>query len=129
MWQGLDYTVQLDYKTRQVRESLEHLGGLRDFELRPIAGMADPWRYRNRADFSIGRTSRTAGRGLQAARPLGHGLPICECQLLDPGIEPARGLVEAWLREEGLPAGTPGAAKGSPGTCWSARRRRAPSCW
>ena len=54
VWQGLDYAVQLEYKTRQVRESLEHLGGLRDFEMLPIVGMADPWRYRNRADFSIG---------------------------------------------------------------------------
>ena len=55
VWQGLDYGVQLDYKTRQVRESLEHLGGLSGFELRPILGMDDPWRYRNRADFSMGQ--------------------------------------------------------------------------
>ena len=56
VWQDLDYLAQLDYKAAQVRESLEHLGGLSGFELRGIVGMASPWRYRNRADFSIGMT-------------------------------------------------------------------------
>ena len=40
VWQDLDYRVQLDYKARQVGESLEHLGGLSDFELMPAVGMA-----------------------------------------------------------------------------------------
>jgi 23S rRNA (uracil1939-C5)-methyltransferase len=102
VWQGLDYKVQLDYKTRQVRESLEHLGGLRDFELLPIEGMADPWRYRNRADFSIGLSENGAIIGFKMPGRWDTVLAIGECHLLDPGIESARAIVEAWLREEGL---------------------------
>ncbi len=107
VWQGLDYSVQLDYKTRQVRESLEHLGGLRDFELLPIEGMADQWRYRNRADFSIGRSEAGAIVGFKVPGRWDTVLPISECHLLDPGIERARAIVEAWLRETDLPGWDP----------------------
>jgi 23S rRNA (uracil1939-C5)-methyltransferase len=113
VWQGLDYAVQLDYKTRQVRESLEHLGGLRDFELRPIEGMADQWRYRNRADFSIGRDEeRGAVVGFKMPGRWDTVLPISECHLLDPGIESARAIVEAWLRDEGVPGWDPRRSEG-----------------
>ena len=101
MWQGLDYAVQLEYKTRQVRESLEHLGGLRDFELLPIMRMADPWRYRNRADFSIGTSSEGAVVGFRPPGRWDSVLPLSECHLLEPGLEQARATVEAWLRDEG----------------------------
>jgi 23S rRNA (uracil1939-C5)-methyltransferase len=112
VWQGLDYAVQLEYKSRQVRESLEHLGGLKDFELRPIRGMSDPWRYRNRADFSIGITEPGAIVGFRPPGRWDTVLPIGECHLLDPGIELARGVVEAWLREEGLPGWDPRRGQG-----------------
>ncbi|HJW75241.1 MAG TPA: TRAM domain-containing protein, partial [Thermoleophilia bacterium] len=38
-WQTLDYGAQLDFKQRQVVESLEHIGGLTGYELEPIRGM------------------------------------------------------------------------------------------
>ena len=91
VWQGLDYGVQLEYKTRQVRESLEHLGGLEGFEMLPIAGMTDPWRYRNRADFSIGITQQGAIIGFRPPGRWDLVLPISECHLLDPGIEQGSG--------------------------------------
>jgi 23S rRNA (uracil1939-C5)-methyltransferase len=107
VWQGLDYAVQLDYKTRQVRESLEHLGGLTDFRLLPIAGMTDPWRYRNRADFSIGVSDQGAVVGFRPAGRWDSVLPLSECHLLDAGLEQARATVEAWLRDEALPGWQP----------------------
>ncbi len=39
-------------------------------------------------------------------------MPIDECHLLDPGIERARAVVEAWLREEGLPGWDPRRSEG-----------------
>ncbi|MBN1630364.1 MAG: 23S rRNA (uracil(1939)-C(5))-methyltransferase RlmD [Thermoleophilia bacterium] len=106
-WQTLDYGVQLEYKTGQVRESLEHLGGLRDFELRPIVGMADPWRYRNRADFSIGMSENGAVIGFRPPGRWDTVLSFSECHLLNRSIESVRGTVEAWLRENGLPGWDP----------------------
>jgi 23S rRNA (uracil1939-C5)-methyltransferase len=107
VWQGLDYRVQLQYKTRQVRESLEHLGGLRDFELLPIAGMMDPWRYRNRADFSIGTSDEGAVIGFRPPGRWDSVLSLSECHLLELVLEQARVTVETWLRDEGLPGWEP----------------------
>lgn len=107
VWQGLDYGVQLKYKAGQVRESVEHLGGIHDFELSPIVGMKDPWRYRNRADFSVGASEEGAVVGFRPPGRWDTVLPLSECHLLDPAIERVRATVEAWLREEGLPGWSP----------------------
>lgn len=53
-WQNLDYKVQLEYKRRQVAESLERLGNMRDFELAPIRPAEPLFHYRNKVEFSVG---------------------------------------------------------------------------
>lgn len=54
-WQTLAYETQLEYKQRQVVDSLTRLGHLSGFDLHPIRGMANPWRYRNKMEFSFGQ--------------------------------------------------------------------------
>ncbi len=112
VWQSLDYAVQLEYKANQVAESLQHLGGIRDFALMPIVGMKDPWRYRNRADFSAGISEEGAVVGFRPPGRWDSVLPLSECYLLDPVIERVRTTVEAWLREEGLPGWSPRTSEG-----------------
>jgi 23S rRNA (uracil1939-C5)-methyltransferase len=112
VWQNLDYGVQLAYKARQVRESLEHLGGLSGFELRPILGMANPWRYRNRVDFSIGISSAGAVVGFRPPGRWDSVLPLSECHLLPEEMEGVRAAVESWLREKGLPGWDPRTGQG-----------------
>lgn len=106
-WQDLDYGVQLEYKARQVRESLEHLGGLSGFELRTIIGMADPWRYRNRADFSIGNSAQGAVIGFRPPGRWDTVSELSECHLLTRSMEDVRRTVELWLRDNGLPGWDP----------------------
>lgn len=101
-WQNLDYQVQLRYKAQQVRESLEHLGGLRDFELRPILGMASPWRYRNRVDFAVGEGGEGPVVGFRPSGRWDTVIPLTECHLLHPLMEKVRGTIEEWLRETDL---------------------------
>ena len=55
-WQTLSYDAQLEFKERQVVESLEHIGRLEGYTLDPIRRMDDPWRYRNKMEFSFGQT-------------------------------------------------------------------------
>lgn len=107
VWQDLDYRVQLDYKARQVGESLEHLGGLSDFELKPAVGMANPWRYRNRVDFSIGETDEGAIIGFRPPGRWDLVLPISECHLIGTEMEAVRTTVEKWLRDSGAPGWDP----------------------
>ena len=97
-WQSLAYDVQLRYKQQQVVDSLERLGKLTDFSIQPIKAMEDPWRYRNKVEFSIGRTD---GRLVVGFHPPGRWdavLPQTECHLLPKGTEGVRATVEEWLR-------------------------------
>ncbi|MCL5736524.1 MAG: class I SAM-dependent RNA methyltransferase [Actinobacteria bacterium] len=102
VWQNLDYGVQLQYKARQVAESLEHLGGLGGFDLRPAVGMAHPWRYRNRVDFSIGSSAEGAVIGFRPPGRWDLVLPLSECRLVSAEMEAVRATVETWLRDAGL---------------------------
>lgn len=51
--QDLAYEQQLEAKTAQVRETLEHLGGLGAFEVSPVVGSPDRFRYRNKMEFTF----------------------------------------------------------------------------
>src|SRR5919197_5662642 len=51
--QHLAYPAQLAFKEKQVRDCLERLGGLGDFELRPILPAPEPYGYCNKMEFTI----------------------------------------------------------------------------
>ncbi len=52
-FQDLDYGAQCRIKERQVRETLAHLGGIADPPVRPITPAPEPFRYRNKMEFSF----------------------------------------------------------------------------
>ncbi len=53
VWQHVVYEAQVAAKESIVRESLTHLAGATDVPVRPIITMADPWRYRNKMEFTF----------------------------------------------------------------------------
>jgi 23S rRNA (uracil1939-C5)-methyltransferase len=53
IWQHISYPTQLEAKQAIVRDSLSHMAGLQDVEVRPILGMASPWHYRNKMEFTF----------------------------------------------------------------------------
>jgi 23S rRNA (uracil1939-C5)-methyltransferase len=52
-FQELPYAEQAALKERQVREALRHLGGFAEPPVRAIVPAPDPWRYRNKMEFSF----------------------------------------------------------------------------
>lgn len=52
-FQHLDYDSQLTFKTKMVRDAIEHLGSLADVEVKPCKGMKSPWGYRNKAQMMV----------------------------------------------------------------------------
>lgn len=52
--QHMSYEAQLQYKTQQVKDAIERIGGLKGMEIHDTIGMEDPWRYRNKAQFPVG---------------------------------------------------------------------------
>ena len=53
--QALSYEKQLEYKTKKVKGHLERIGGFTDIPMEPIIGMDEPYHYRNKAQFPVGR--------------------------------------------------------------------------
>ena len=53
-WQVLPYERQLEVKQEQVAEALTRIGRLEGFELEPMVPAAEPWRYRNKLEYSFG---------------------------------------------------------------------------
>src|SRR5207248_1421112 len=53
-WQVIPYERQLQVKREQVDEALRRIGRLEGFELREIVPALQPWRYRNKLEYSFG---------------------------------------------------------------------------
>lgn len=66
--QHLSYAAQLAYKTKEVQDDLERIGGITDVTVRPAIGMEEPWRYRNKAQFPVGQGKDGCAIGFYAKR-------------------------------------------------------------
>jgi 23S rRNA (uracil1939-C5)-methyltransferase len=79
--QAMSYEAQLRFKTKKVQGNLQRIGKFDEIQMEPILGMEEPLRYRNKAQFPIGRDKE--GRlvaGFYAGRT--HAIIACEdCQL------------------------------------------------
>lgn len=53
--QALSYEHQLVFKTNKVKGHLERIGGFKDLPMEPIIGMDEPYHYRNKAQFPVGK--------------------------------------------------------------------------
>jgi len=52
-WQHLPYELQLKYKEKQVTDNLTRIGRINNFELNPIIGSTDIFRYRNKLEYTF----------------------------------------------------------------------------
>jgi len=79
--QHVAYGAQLAFKSKQVADALQRLGGLHGVELRPIIGADETFGYRNKMEFTV-------------ARPRGHAphpdpLPSGERESIIVGLHEA----------------------------------------
>jgi 23S rRNA (uracil1939-C5)-methyltransferase len=102
-WQTLDYAAQLEFKQQQVVDSLQRIAHLTDYALEPIRGMDDPWRYRNKMEFSFGADED--GRlvlGLHKRGSWKEIVDVVDCLLASERMNRARLAVAEACRELGL---------------------------
>jgi 23S rRNA (uracil1939-C5)-methyltransferase len=104
-WQVLPYARQLEVKQQQVEDSLRRLGGLDGFELEPIVGAEQTWRYRNKVEYSFG--SDETGRlicGFHAPGRWEDIVEIEDCLLVSEASNQVRERIVDWCRSQGLSA-------------------------
>ncbi|HEX2016483.1 MAG TPA: 23S rRNA (uracil(1939)-C(5))-methyltransferase RlmD [Solirubrobacteraceae bacterium] len=107
-WQVIPYERQLVHKHEQVGEALRRIGGLRDFELEPIVAAEQPWRYRNKLEYSFG--TGEAGElvcGFHESGRWDRVVALEDCLLASEAGNRARDEVLRWCREQGLGARGP----------------------
>ncbi len=95
--QALSYEKQLEYKQNRVRNHLERIGGFSQIPMEPIIGMEEPYHYRNKAQFPVGKNKE--GRiitGFYAGRT--HSIiENRRCYLGVPGNEEILNRVIRWM--------------------------------
>ncbi|MFT4031224.1 MAG: 23S rRNA (uracil(1939)-C(5))-methyltransferase RlmD [Siphonobacter sp.] len=93
-WQHVQYETQLDFKTRQVRDSLERIAKVSHPGIRPIIGSQYEYGYRNKLEFtfsanrwytdaeiSSGDTLNRRAAGFHVPKRFDRILDIQECHL------------------------------------------------
>lgn len=54
--QAMSYQEQLRFKAEKVYNNIKRIGGIEDFKMKPIMGMEEPFYYRNKAQFPVGKS-------------------------------------------------------------------------
>ncbi len=104
-WQVLPYERQVAVKQDQVEDALRRIGRLEGFELEPIVEAVEPWRYRNKLEYSFGTDGD--GRlvcGFHAPGRWDEIVEVTDCRLASENGNAARERVVEWCRAQGLSA-------------------------
>ena len=83
VYRHIRYEAELQIKTQRVRDALERIGGLQDFQMEPILAAPDRCRYRNKCQLPIG-LSRDGALQLGFYAINSHRIVNTESCLLQP---------------------------------------------
>ena len=115
--QNLDYATQLQSKQQQVKELLEHIGGITDPPLAPAIGSPQIFFYRNKMEFSFSRQrwltreevakneitmAKNFALGLHTRNRYDKTLAIEECHLQSPLSNQILAVVRAFTEKHAL---------------------------
>jgi len=104
-WQVLPYERQLQIKCAQVDDALRRIGKLEGFELEDIVPAIQPWRYRNKLEYSFGASADgELVCGFHASAGGSRVVPLEDCLLASERGNLAREAALRWCRAQGLTA-------------------------
>jgi 23S rRNA (uracil1939-C5)-methyltransferase len=103
-WQVLPYDLQVAEKERQVWEALERIGGLEGFEREPIVSAVEPWRYRNKLEYSFGTDQGELALGFHRRGSWSEVVDVADCKLASEANNRARNAVSDWAQNARLRA-------------------------
>jgi 23S rRNA (uracil1939-C5)-methyltransferase len=84
-WQNIDYQYQLKAKEEILRESLQRIAGIKDFEIEPIVASPNKYNYRNRVTLHLESINGKHSIGFKEEKS--HELvPIEKCPISSENI-------------------------------------------
>lgn len=102
--QAMSYRAQLKFKEEKVRNNLKRIGKFEEIPMEPIIGMEQPFRYRNKAQFPVGKNKEgKLSAGFYAGRT--HTIiPCSDCLLGVPVNREILETVLAYMEQNGVTA-------------------------
>jgi 23S rRNA (uracil1939-C5)-methyltransferase len=108
--QHMDYAAQLEFKRAAIRDAFRKIGGV-EADVLPVAGMDEPWRYRNKGIFPVGNAGGGLAMGMYA--PRSHTIvDVEDCPLQHEDATQAMAAVRRWAVENGISAYDEAAGEG-----------------
>ena len=99
--QDLAYEHQLALKRERIQRAFASLSGVPPLE---IVGLEEPWRYRNKAEFTFGEANGQLALGYHAARSFWRVVDLEDCLLVPESVSHVLRDVRALAAQTGLPA-------------------------
>ena len=106
VWPGLDYSEELRWKERHLRQCFRRLGRLGDAAdslSRPIVPSPRPLGYRNKLEFAFAQAAEGAVLGLKC-RGTHRIIPVRDCALARSPVAPVLAFTRRWVRDNALNA-------------------------
>jgi 23S rRNA (uracil1939-C5)-methyltransferase len=104
-WQNLKYEEQLKFKTRQVKESLRHIGGFEDSPVQDALGSEDVFYYRNKMEYAFSpHAEKKLLLGLHPRKRFDLVFDLKECFLQSETANRMVGFVRRFAKEKNIPA-------------------------
>jgi 23S rRNA (uracil1939-C5)-methyltransferase len=115
-WQHLPYHLQLQYKEKQVRDSLTRIGKVELDEISPIIGSSETYLYRNKLEYTFSdkrwltNEEVNSGNQYEKENALGFHIPglfdkvldITECHLQPEPSNPIKNAVRGYAQSNDL---------------------------
>ena len=107
-WQNLKYEEQLKFKTRQVKQSLRHIGGFDDPLVQDALGSKDVLHYRNKMEYAFSpHPEKKLILGLHPRKRFDLVFDLKECFLQSETANKIVDLVRGFTRDRNIPAYNP----------------------
>ena len=100
--QHMSYEAQLKFKTKRVKDAMERIGGFTDVTVLDTIGMENPYNYRNKAQFPVGKGKDRVEIGFYAKRS--HNIVDCKSCKIQHGInDKIIAVVRKYIEENQVP--------------------------
>ena len=101
--QHMSYKAQLEFKRNKVRDCVERIGGIFGAEYPETIGMDEPWRYRNKAQYPVGK-DRDGKTVIGFYAPRSHRITdIDGCMLQMDGSEKIIEIMRKYIEKYNVP--------------------------